>query len=186
MMAALILAGGGAVRMGGRDKPLLSLGSRTILAEILGRLEGQAQAIALSANGDPLRFAAYHLPVLPDPTADQGPLSGVLEGLKWAASLGAEALLTVPGDTPFIPRDLAQRLQPAPACASSSGNVHPLAALWPVTCLDRLQTWQNPRVRSFANEIGMRHVAFPDPNAFLNVNTPADLAIAVEAARTMD
>ena len=111
--------------MGGRDKPLLSLGSRTILAEILGRLEGQAQAIALSANGDPSRFAAYHLPVLPDPTPDQGPLAGVLEGLKWAASLGAEALLTVPGDTPFIPRDLAQRLQPAPAGA---GSRHPARA----------------------------------------------------------
>ena len=124
--------------------------------------------------------------MLPDPVPDQGPLAGVLEGLAWAARLGAEALLTVPGDTPFIPGDLAGLLRPAPACATSGGNVHPLVALWPIGCLDRLRGWKDPRVRSFAQAIAMRHVAFDDPAAFLNVNTPAELAMAVEAARSID
>jgi len=185
MIAALILAGGSARRMGGVDKPLLPLGNRTILAEILSRLRPQAGVVALSANGDPSRFADYCLPVLPDPVPGQGPLAGVLQGLHWAARCGAEALLTTPGDTPFIPRDLAARLSPAPACASSGGHVHPLAALWPVACRGRLQGWTNPRVRSFAEAIDMRSVAFEDAAAFLNVNTPADLAAAVEAARRM-
>jgi len=185
MIAAIILAGGGARRMGGVDKPLLPLGGTTILAEILTRLRPQAGAIALSANGDPARFGVYGLPVLPDPVPDQGPLMGVLQGLDWAAGRGAEALLTIPGDTPFIPPDLISRLSPAPACASSAGHVHPLVSLWPVACRDRLRGWTNKRVRSFAETIGMRIVAFENDGAFLNVNTPADLALAVEAARRM-
>jgi molybdopterin-guanine dinucleotide biosynthesis protein A len=185
MIAALILAGGGARRLGGVDKPLLPLGGTTILAELLARLRPQADALALSANGDPARFGAYDLPVLPDPVPDQGPLAGVLEGLHWAARCGAQALLTVPGDTPFVPRDVAARLGPAPACASSGGQVHPLVALWPVACRDRLRGWTDKRVRGFAQAIGMRTVAFADADAFLNVNTPADLAAAVEAARRM-
>ena len=186
MLAAVILAGGGAVRMGGLDKPLLSLGRRTILAEILLRLAGQATAIALSANGDPGRFANYPLPVLPDTVADHGPLAGVLRGLEWAAEIGADEVLTVPGDTPFIPEDLAHRLSRAPAWASSAGHVHPLVALWPTAARDHLRTWEGRRVRSFGELVGMRTVIFDDPAAFLNVNTPADLAIAVEAARAMD
>jgi molybdopterin-guanine dinucleotide biosynthesis protein A len=186
MIAALILAGGAARRMGGVDKPLLSLGRRTILAEILLRLRPQAAMVALSANGDPARFGAYGLPVLADPVPDQGPLTGLLQGLEWAARCGAEALLSVPGDTPFVPRDLVARLSPAPACAASGGHVHPLVALWPVASRSRLHAWTNPRVRSFASAIGMREVAFADAQAFLNVNTHADLAAAVEAARAMD
>jgi molybdopterin-guanine dinucleotide biosynthesis protein A len=186
MIAALILAGGGAVRMGGGDKTLLSLGPRTILAEILARVSPQAAAVALSANGDPVRFAAYALPVLADAVLDQGPLAGLLQGLEWAAVLGAEALLSVPGDTPFVPRDLAARLSPAPACAASGGHVHPLVALWPVACLDRLRGWRSPRVRGFAEAVGMRQVAFEDALAFLNVNTQEEWAAAVEAARRMD
>jgi molybdopterin-guanine dinucleotide biosynthesis protein A len=186
MIAALILAGGGAARMGGGDKPLLALGGRTILAELLGRLRPQVSAVALSANGDPLRFASYGLPVLPDPVPDQGPLAGLAQGLIWAAVIGAEALLSVPGDTPFVPRNLAVRLSPAPACAVSGGHIHPLVALWPVGCRDKLQGWPDPRVKTFAASIGMRQVLFDDELAFLNVNTPADLTAAVEAARTMD
>jgi molybdopterin-guanine dinucleotide biosynthesis protein A len=186
MIVALIMAGGGATRMGGGDKPLLALGGRTILDELLGRLRPQVAALALSANGDLSRFASFGLPVLPDPVPDQGPLAGLREGLAWAAAIGAETLLSVPGDTPFVPRDLVARLRPAPACAVSGGHVHPLVALWPVECRHGLQGWPDPRVKNFAASIGMRQVPFDDEFAFLNVNTPADLAAAVEAARTMD
>jgi molybdopterin-guanine dinucleotide biosynthesis protein A len=186
MIAALILAGGGATRMGGADKPLLALGERTILAELLRRLRPQVASVALSANGDPSRFASYALPVLPDPVPDLGPLMGLMQGLDWAAAIGAETLLSVPGDTPFVPRDLVARLRPAPACAVSGGHVHPLVALWPVACRHELQRWQDPRVKAFAASIGMRQVPFDDALGFLNVNTPADLAAAVEAARAMD
>ena len=169
--------------MGGVDKPLLELGGQSMIERIILRLD--ACPIAISANGDPARFAALHLPVLPDGAfAGQGPLAGLLAGLDWAAALGADALLTVPGDTPFVPPGLAAALAPPPACAASNGRLHHLVALWPITCRDNLRQLLSARGRRdiahFAGAIGMRRVDFTvakwDP--FLNVNTPEDLALA--------
>ena len=100
----VVLAGGLATRMGGGDKALLPLGGRSLLAHVLARLERQVGAMALNANGDAARFAEYDLPVLADSIAGYpGPLAGVLAGLDWAATQGADAIVTVAADTPFFP-----------------------------------------------------------------------------------
>jgi molybdopterin-guanine dinucleotide biosynthesis protein A len=182
-VAALILAGGAARRMGGGDKPLLEVAGSRMIEAVIAALD--LPDIAISANGDPARFAAFGLPVLPDGAfAGEGPLAGVLAGLVWAADIGAATLLTVPGDTPFIPHGLAAALAPAPACAASEGRAHHLVALWPAACrgaLHQLLAAPGRRdVHHFAQQIGVRRVDFPaakwDP--FLNVNTPEDLAAA--------
>jgi len=182
-VAALILAGGQASRLGGADKALLLLQGRPLLAHVLARVAPQAGIVALSANGDAGRFAAFGLPVLADAVPQQGPLAGVAAGLAWAASSGAEMLLTVPVDTPFIPTDLAARLARAPAAASWRGRQHHLVALWPVGALPALAAllaMPGPRsVRHALALMNARAVAFPgtqDP--FLNVNTAEDLARA--------
>lgn len=181
--AALILAGGRATRMGGGDKPLLTVAGRSMIARIVAALD--VRPIAISANGDRVRFDAFGLPVLVDGAfAGEGPLAGVLAGLDWAAGLGADTLLTVPGDTPFIPHGLASALAPAPACAASDGRLHPLVALWPVGCRDGLRSLLSVPgrrdVAHFAQSVGMRRVDFPVTkwDAFMNVNTPDDLARA--------
>ena len=138
--AALVLAGGQARRMGGGDKPLLELSGQTMLARIISRLAADTNHLAISANGDPTRFADFGCSVLDDGEfLGQGPLAGVLAGLDWAAGLSIDTLLTVPGDTPFIPTGLAGNLFPAPACAASAGRMHPLVALWPVSLRERLR-----------------------------------------------
>jgi molybdopterin-guanine dinucleotide biosynthesis protein A len=110
MIAGVILAGGAATRLGGVDKPLLTLGDGTLLDVLLARVRPQVAALAISANGDPVRYARFGLPVLADEMLRRGPLGGVLSGLGWAARIGAEVLLSVPGDTPFVPVDLVARL----------------------------------------------------------------------------
>lgn len=184
-LAALVLAGGQARRIGGGDKPLLDLAGQSMLGHILAALSQETERIAISANGDPARFAAFARPVLGDGAfAGQGPLAGVLAGLDWAAELGAEVLLTVPGDTPLIPMGLAGALAPAPATATSGGRAHHLVALWPVAARGTLrQMLSEPGshgVARFGATIACRFVDFPlrpwDP--FLNVNTAADLAAA--------
>ena len=185
-VVGLVLAGGRATRMGGEEKTLLDVGGRPILARVLGALRAEVALLAISANGEPGRFASFGVPVLPDQAAHRarGPLAGLLAGLDWAAGLGAAALLTAPGDTPFLPGGLRAALWPAPSYAASGERDHHLVGLWPVVCraalrakLDvagRLAVWR------FGAEIGMRRVAIPtgpfDP--FLNVNTPEDLAMA--------
>ncbi len=182
-VAALVLAGGRARRMGVGDKPLLPVGGQPMIARVIAALH--PLPVAISANGDPARFAAFGCPVLNDgPFEDQGPLAGLLAGMDWAAEGGAARLLTIPGDAPFVPSGLAHRLCPAPACAASGGRVHHLIALWPISARDALRSLLSrpgPRdVHHFAASIGMRRVDFPtgkwDP--FTNVNTPEDLAAA--------
>jgi molybdopterin-guanine dinucleotide biosynthesis protein A len=181
VIASIVLAGGSSVRLGGIDKALLRLGPETIIDRVLRCVP--AGPVAVSANGDPARYAHLGLPVLADEVAGRGPLGGVLRGLAWAAGLGAEMLLSVPGDTPFLPDDLAARLAPGPSWAESATGLHPLVALWPVACAPALRNWlatqPSGRVRAFGAVIGMRAVWFDDaPDPFHNVNTPDDLVAA--------
>src|SRR5215216_36271 len=105
--AAVVLAGGRSSRMGGGDKSLVRLGGRPLIAHVLDRLTRQASAVAISANGDPARFAEFGLPVLPDTVPGYlGPLAGLLAGMQWAQSLGATHILSMPTDTPFFPENL--------------------------------------------------------------------------------
>lgn len=192
-IAALVLAGGTGSRMGGCDKSLLPLSeTQTVLDYVLTALRPHSAALAISANGDASRFAAWNLPVLPDTQADMGPLAGILEGLRWAESQNCSALITVPGDTPFIPADLPQQLLPAPAVAVSDNRQHHLVASWPTACLAALEEWlQQPdhkdklRIRCFAATLGVRDVIFPahTPDLFFNINTPDEYAYARKLVR---
>jgi len=187
----LILAGGRSLRLGGGDKGLLPLSDRPLLAHVIDRLASQAAPLALSANGDPVRFAGFGLAVLPDAeAAGAGPLAGVLAGLRWAARLGAPALVTAAADTPFLPADLVRRLADAAgtrvfaiaATPGSSGpDLHPTFGLWPVALADHLASALargERRVGAWALAAGAERAAFPDAAAFFNVNTPEDLAQA--------
>ncbi|TKB83121.1 MAG: molybdenum cofactor guanylyltransferase MobA, partial [Mesorhizobium sp.] len=94
-IAGIILAGGRSSRMGGGDKTLLALGDGTLLDRIVSRLGPQVGPLALSANGDPARFAATGLPVLADTVKGYaGPLAGILTGLEWASDTTCQALVT--------------------------------------------------------------------------------------------
>lgn len=179
--------------MGGGDKTLLQLGGRTLLSRVLQRVTQPGDDVALSANGDPLRFAAYGLSVLTDAPAEHGrlgPLAGVLAGMTWASRLGHAALVTVPGDCPFLPLDLVSRLDTmrrqhaaAVVCALSGGRRHHVTALWDVSLEAPLRRALGRGVRriqdftsSQAIELCDFEPATPDP--FLNLNTPDELAAA--------
>lgn len=189
----VVLAGGRSLRMGGGDKCLSLLGDRPILAHVIGRIRPQVSVLALNANGDPSRFAAFGLPVIPDDAADSaGPLAGILAGFDWLArsEQAASHLLTVPSDTPFLPRDLVPRLAAVlgsgidAALAKSAGRLHPVIGLWPYARREALRLALRReglrRVEDWADRLGATAVEFAtatvDP--FLNVNLPADLAAA--------
>ncbi len=190
---AVVLAGGLARRMGGGDKPLRLLGGRPLLAHVLERLRPQAAACILNANGDAARFAAWGLPVVPDPLADHpGPLAGVLAALDWAAAERPELpwVVSAPGDCPFLPPDLVARLHAAReaagvplACARSDGQTHPPIGLWPVALRGELRAALlagERRIDRWTARFGCAHADWPtqpcDP--FFNANAPEDLAVA--------
>ncbi len=187
--AAVILAGGLARRMGGGDKSRLLVGGRSILARIVDCLVPQLDRVALNANGDPVRFADFGLPVLPDPLpGNPGPLAGVLAGLDWAAANRAEWLVSVSGDCPFLPGDLVTRLHAARgagrmAVAASGGRTHPVVALWPTGCRSELREFLSAgerKVGAFTARLGggVAEWAAEPIDPFFNVNSPEDLARA--------
>jgi molybdopterin-guanine dinucleotide biosynthesis protein A len=196
---AIVLAGGLARRMDGRDKALLPLRRRPLLEHVLDRVRPQSRAIALSANGDSTRFVRYGLPVLGDPVpGNPGPLAGILAGMRWARRIhpGAELLLSVPTDTPLLPADLVARLAglraeqgAAIACAASGGRTHPVIALWPVALADELATALAGGARGVAEWAAPYGVAVAEFSAegadpFFNVNDRADLALAARLVGT--
>lgn len=181
----LILAGGQGRRMGGVDKAHVRLGGVPLISHVRDRFEPQVEALAISANGDAARFGAA-LPVLAD-AVSQGPLSGVLAGLDWAAAAGADALVTVAVDTPFFPGDLVPQLILAGngglAVAQSGGRLHPTFALWPVGLRGDLRAWLaqgEARVMGFMDQHHAAICDFPVQgfDGFFNLNTPEDLAQA--------
>jgi len=197
-VVAVVLAGGAARRMGGGDKAVRLLAGRPLLSHVLARIAPQVLAVALNANGDPARFAAFGLKVLPDDAmqAGQGPLAGVLAGLRWAASEHPGALLlSVPTDTPLLPEDLVTRLSAAlaasgaaVACASSGGRLHPVVALWPpqaAPVLAAALAAGRGGVQAAAASLGLAVAEFAaapvDP--FMNINDPAALAAAEASLR---
>ena len=156
----LVLAGGLARRMGGGDKALIDIDGVTILERVLMRLRPQCTGLVLNANGDPRRFAAYGLPVIPDDVPDfAGPLAGILAALDWAAANvpAIEWVVSVPGD-----------------CR------HPVVGLWPVSLradlrhalvkegLHKIEVWTSRHGAAIAE--------WPDRpvDPFFNVNTPED------------
>lgn len=185
----VILAGGLATRMGGGDKGLLPLGQGTILSNVIARLDPQVAGLALNANGDPARFANLDLPVIHDSIDGfAGPLSGVLAGLDWAASLGATHIVTAAADTPFFPCDLVPQLLQAAenagtqiALARTPDGRHPTFGLWPTALRDDLRAALTDGLRKvvlWTDKHGCATAHFPDDDAFFNVNTPEDLTKA--------
>lgn len=197
-IVGVVLAGGLSRRMGGGDKGLEVLGPATLLHEVVRRVRPQVEMLVLNANGDPARFAALGLPVVPD-TIDGyvGPLAGVLAAMRWASrnAPAATHVLSVSNDAPFLPQDLAERLESALrggdariALARSAGELHPVIGLWSIDLAGDLEATLRSgarKVRAWAARHGAVPVDFPllrvgdqavDP--FFNANTPAELAEA--------
>ena len=136
--------------MGGGDKPMRTIGGRTILERVIARLTPQCDGLILNANGDPARFAAFGLPVVADSVADfPGPACRHSRRARLGRGPSARSVdwvLSAAADCPFLPRDLVARLHEALAgqnaqlaVAASGGQSHPVIGLWSVSLRDELR-----------------------------------------------
>ena len=192
----LVLAGGQARRMGGGDKARIKIGKSTIIDRVLATLSGQCVDIIINANGDPARFADTGCVVVPDSVPDfAGPLAGILAGLDYLSQQdnGIEWMLSVPGDCPFLPDDMVERLHEARrkmgagvplACARSGEWRHPVVGLWPLALRDDLRKALFDeglhKIEIWTARHGIAIADWPDQpiDPFFNVNTPEDAAKA--------
>lgn len=185
-ISVAILAGGEGRRIGG-GKPSLALGSMSLLERAFARASDWTDSIRIVVRS-PSQLSTMGMPHLVDRPDVEGPLGGLTAGLEWANSIGADYLLTIPCDMPFLPSDLAQRLvgaveEAAAAIASSNDQLHPVCGLWRSELTYPLKDYASTGRRSlkgFVDSVGFNQVDWTtDPvDPFFNINSPSDLRAA--------
>ena len=136
-VAAAIIAGGEARRLGGRVKALLTIEGQAVLDRQLAVLAPRCVEIAISAN-DPAPFHEHGLPVIPDRHPGLGPLAGIAAALAWCP---APFLLVVAGDMPYLEPGIIDLLLSRRSAAVDAvvpfigGLPEPLFSLYRRSCL---------------------------------------------------
>jgi molybdopterin-guanine dinucleotide biosynthesis protein A len=184
-VTAVVLAGGRARRMGGNDKGLIELNQAPLIEYALTVLRGQVETILINANRNIERYAGMGYPVIEDRCSGfNGPLAGMASALS---VMHTRYLVTVPCDSPALPQDLVDRLMSARAegdaelaVAHDGTRMQPVFALLERSLqpsLDRYLDAGGRRIDQWYVQHRLALADFSDqPNAFINVNTPEDLA----------
>jgi molybdopterin-guanine dinucleotide biosynthesis protein A len=193
---ALIFAGGRATRLGGVNKALLEVGGTSIVDRILRALSPLVDECVLLANDSALQSLSGVRLVF-DPQPHAGVLPALAAGLSAA---GGEVCLAVACDMPFVSRRLFERLLTLQV-ETGADVVIPRTAeyLEPMHAIYRTQPVRDAivaalgrgeqRMTSYFGAVRVREIdesqwreAGVDETAFMNVNTPADLALAQHLA----
>ena len=179
----LVLCGGQGTRLGGDDKPLLSVGNARLVDYVFESLP-QARRTLVSANRNLATYGQLPCDLVTDIEPGIGPLAGLLSARE---RLSAKYVYVVPGDTPLLPKNLAaelfsaaQRNQQAAAVCRVGEQAHYLPMLVRRTALSTLDTYLSSSARSvkgWLKVIGYAEHQRPATELGLtNVNTAADLA----------
>ena len=192
IVPCVILAGGKGKRMGGKEKALIPLLDRPLLSYVLESVSGQVAPIALNINTNFEKFSLFGYPIIEDPIKGHlGPLAGILASLNWAQEIDKEWVMTLPCDTPFLPKNIAQRMIEAKkgeldidlVVARSRGFNHPVVALWKSNLNSKLKNALDDGIRKidlFTSKLKIAYVDFDTTNnlqfdPFTNLNSPLDL-----------
>ena len=187
-VGAVILAGGLARRMEGRDKGLIELAGKPLVEWVIGRVKPQVDSLVLSANRNAEAYGKFGYRVCADVIDGHvGPLAGLLTGMQ---NLDEEAVFMCPCDSPFVPEDMVVRL--ALALTNSSADIAVAddgQRMQPVFCLARRSTEASLRAfldagdrkidRWYAGENCTRVDFSGSSDAFKNINTEEE-RLAVE------
>ncbi len=106
--------------MDGRDKGLVEIGGKPLIAYVVAALRGQSGRLLICANRNAAEYAAFAEVVADAATGYRGPLAGIATALACCAT---PWLLTVPVDAPQPPRDLALQLWSAAARSGAEAAV---------------------------------------------------------------
>lgn len=195
--AAVILAGGQGLRLGGAEKALVEINGMRLIERVRMRLTPQCSEIALSLRAQQAWAEPYAMPVTLDrPTPESGPLGGIAAALHWAQSLDSqpEWVVTTPVDLPFLPATLIHRLTSTEAdigVAHSMGQTHYAVAAWRPHLLESLERalLDGPiAIRHFQSEhsVALHEWSPSTIDPFFNVNTAEDVETAEAHAHALD
>ena len=182
--------------MGHVDKGLQGFRGRPMTAHILERLAPQVASVAINANQNLDRYAAFGVPVWPDDLDGYpGPLAGLDTALRRCTT---PLLASVPCDSPFLATDLVARLHAALLSAGADlalaetletdelaakdaqarVQAQPVFALLKCSVLPQLSAYLaggGRRMDGWYDAIKVVRVRFDDASAFRNINTLREL-----------
>lgn len=187
-VAAVVLAGGKAERLGGINKALLEIGGRRLIDYTRDAIAG-CDPLLLAAGNAPFEVPGFT--IVRDLDSDcAGPLAGVAAAVDALRASDVDLLLSLAVDTPLFPRDFLAGALPlldsAPVVLAAFGaQDYPTNALWRLDAIRDLpaKVIDGTAVRSLKRLAGglgaarLDYSRFTADDPFLNANTPADVAL---------
>ena len=180
-ISAVVLCGGQGARLHGQDKPLIWVESRRIIDYLLEQLKPQVGRILLSCSRNVALYEAIGHQVVVDSEPARGPLAGIFEAMQFVTT---PWMLTVPGDVPFLPSTLTNRLSQdadhqgvaVPSVAGQRENLFLLMNLARRRELADFFEQGGIAVKYWLDQISVQSTDLSDiASCFLNVNTPKNL-----------
>jgi molybdopterin-guanine dinucleotide biosynthesis protein A len=186
-VAGVIVAGGRASRMGGRDKAFAAVGGQPIAVRTV-RLFHELFPQVLVATNRPGRFRGLDVEIVSDVHPGCGPLGGIHAALLASRQPHVfVAACDMPGLDAGVIRFLLDRIGDADAIVPRwEDDVEPLHAVYSVACLPAMERSLRAgryALRDFLRDVRVDYVSERELRALrgaaaslLNVNTPEELA----------
>lgn len=190
-VTTVILAGGLGQRIGG-NKGMQILHGKPLVSWVLDVIAMDGGEVLLNVNAEqgPYEKLGYRL-IADKIPGWQGPLAGIHAAL---CETKAEYVMSVPCDTPFLPRNLCTQLLEAirnegteAAVAVAGGRRQPAIALFSKQVLPGLEVFLGKgrrKVTDWLDTLRLSEVLFDNVEDFDNINSPADLLRAEQRVQS--
>lgn len=178
--SAVVLAGGESSRMG-RDKSLLPVNGRPLIAHIVDQLRPLFTDLRISTN-DPGKYGFLGVETVADETSGQGPLMGILSSLEAARN---DLVLVTACDIPEVNTGVIRIMLreatgfDAVVPLSGNGRAEPLFALYRKSMIQpirRLMKQGARRISDVFDSGRIRFLEMGDDRWLLNLNSPDEYA----------
>ena len=194
-LCAVILTGGKSSRMGGGIKSLKKFNNKSIFDRVFENMQTQVNKVIINSNDSENLFVKYNVEVIKDSLEGfLGPLAGLHATLEWLNKNAPYInwLVTVPGDTPFIPINLVKKFLDKVknsnhkiVLAQSNGKTHPIIGIWHSNLFESLKNSLNSgnrKIMDWASQHSLEYVEFTNSkyDPFFNINCIEDLINAKE------
>ena len=183
-VTGVILAGGQARRMQGKDKGLVLLNNKPMVEYVIESLKPQVGKLLINANRNLEKYSAHGFDIVSDELSGyHGPLAGMASALN---TVTTPYMLTAPCDSPFIANDLVKRLINALetndadiSVAHNGERIQPVFCLMKKELLPSINNFLNNGERKIDKWFNQHKLAIADfsdnPKTFDNLNTIEDI-----------
>lgn len=189
-ISGVILAGGANERFDGMTKANIVIDGKTIISRIIDTIKDIFDEIIIVTN-TPEEFKEYiNYKIVSDQILKAGPLGGIHAAIKTSSK---EALFVFAGDMPLLDKKIIIRqieFYNSHKCdiliPRINTYIEPLHAIYNISIIETLEDYltgdHDYAVRKFYKRQNVRYMQLKGSeeisNAFININSPADIPIA--------